>query len=97
MDRKRAQSLPHVVALTPEEAANALARDNENAAIVAWVCRALRQRADSYGFAIQRLVIIAPSPSALEAQRAIALLQTRIGQYCPALPPGPPGRIVAKN
>src|SRR5438093_722788 len=59
MDRKRAQSLPHVVALTPEEAANALARDNENAAIVAWVCRALRQRADSYGFAIQRLVIIA--------------------------------------
>src|SRR5258705_12520687 len=82
MDRKRAQSLAHVRGLTVDEHDNALYRNNENTAIVAWVCRALHQRTASYGFAIERLVIMAPSPSALETQRSITLLQTRIAQYC---------------
>jgi hypothetical protein len=93
MDRKRAQSLAHVEGLLPDEEANALARNNENTAIIEWVCRALQQRAASYAFAIERLVITAPSPVALETQRSLTLLQTRIAQYCPA-PPPPRGRIV---
>ncbi len=36
----------------------------------------------SYRFALERLVIAVPSPSAAEADRAIALLQTRRDQYC---------------
>ena len=54
-----------------------IARNNENAAIVAWVCRALKERVASYRYALERLVIAVPSSSAAEADRAIALLATR--------------------
>jgi hypothetical protein len=96
MDRKRAQSLAHVRGLMVDEHDNALYRNNENMAIIAWVCRALHLRTSSYGFALERLVIMAPSPAAVDTQRSITLLQTRIAQYCPP-PPGPPGRIVRKS
>ena len=40
-------------------------------AIVAWVCRALKERIASYRFALERLVIAVPSAGAAEADRAI--------------------------
>src|SRR5262249_39100314 len=61
IDRKRARSLVHVSGLTPAEAANALARNNENTAVIAWVCRSLDARAAAYRYALERLVIAAPS------------------------------------
>ena len=82
--------------LRVDEHANALYRNNENTAIVAWVCRALHARTSAYRYALERLVIAAPSPAAADTQRAITLLQMRIAQYCPP-PPGPPGRIVRKS
>jgi hypothetical protein len=95
MDRKRAQALGHVPTLPPE-ADNALWRNNENSAIVAWVCVALIDRSDSYTFANERLVITVPSPMALDAQRSVTLMRTRINQYCP--PPGPgPGRVAVSK
>jgi hypothetical protein len=85
-DQKRALALGYVAGstgLTVEEAHNARARNNENTAIIAWVCRSLKQRAGSYRFALERLVIVAPSPNAAEGDRSLGLLQTRIGTYCP--------------
>jgi len=82
MDRKRAKSLAVVSSLTLPEHDNALFRNNENTAIVAGVCRALAERADAYGYAFERLVIVTPSPTAVEAERALAMLRSRIGVYC---------------
>jgi hypothetical protein len=86
LDRRRAASLGYVAGssgLSEVEAGNALSRNNENLAIVAWVCRSLQVRAASYRFALERLVIRTPSSNAAEVDRSLILLQTRIGAYCP--------------
>jgi hypothetical protein len=41
----------------------------------------LAERAASYKIALERLVIAAPSPVAVEAERSLTLLQQRIGAY----------------
>jgi hypothetical protein len=82
MDRRRTQSLTHVSDLNEREHANVLARKRENAAIVAWVCRALRWRIASYRYALERLVIAVPSQTAAEADRAIGQLATQVAQSC---------------
>ena len=86
-DGRRAQALGYVArstGVTDTEANNALRRNNENTAIVDWVCRSLRQRAASYRYALERMIIVAPSPNAAEGDRSLALLESRIGTYCPA-------------
>jgi hypothetical protein len=82
MDRRRKESLVHVSHLSPREGANAVLRNKENAAIIAWVCVALKERVSSYRYALERLVIAVPSSGAAEADRAVSLLATRIGEYC---------------
>jgi hypothetical protein len=82
IDRRRAQSLTHVTNLNERERGNALARIRENAAIVGWVCRALKDRVASYRYALERLVIAVPSQSAAETDSAVTLLATRVAQYC---------------
>jgi hypothetical protein len=82
MDRRRKESLVHVSNLNPRERANALARNQENAAIVAWVCAALKDRVGAYRYALERLVVAVPSTAAVEADRSISYLATQLGQYC---------------
>jgi hypothetical protein len=82
MDRKRVMSLGHVSGLSTAEYNNAVARTQENVAIVRWVCHCLHERAAGYRFAIERLVISTPSPSAAEAERSLNYLQMRIARYC---------------
>ena len=45
-------------------AVNARRRNDENALVIAWVCRSLAERVTSYRFALERLVIGLPSPDA---------------------------------
>jgi hypothetical protein len=95
MDRRRAESLGYVAAssgVSEAESKDALSRNNENTAIVEWVCRSLRERAVSYRFALERLVISAPSSNAAEGERSLTLLQTRTDGYCPTAP-----AVVAKG
>jgi len=82
MDRRRKESFVHVSNLDPREKGNAIARTKENAAIIAWVCVALKERVMSYRYALERLVVAVPSSGAADADSAIALLQTRREQYC---------------
>jgi hypothetical protein len=82
MDKRRDQSLALVSDLNPRERGNAIARNRENAAVIGWVCVALKQRFISYRYALERLVIAVPSPGAAEADRAVTLLATRLGGYC---------------
>ena len=65
----------------PEEHANTLQRINENHNIVLWVQQSLVERARSYRVALERMVIAAPSPVAVEAERSLTLLQQRIDGY----------------
>ena len=81
MDRKRGQSLSYVSGLTNEEYDNTVSRIRENEAIVRWVQESVQERATSYQLALQRLVIAAPSPMAVEAERALMLLQQRANSY----------------
>jgi hypothetical protein len=100
IDNRRARSLVHVSGLTAAEEANALARNNENIAVIAWVCRSLDARAAAYRYALERLVIAAPSTAAGEAERSLAMLQMRIAQYCRGAGAGhgaPASGIVAKG
>jgi hypothetical protein len=79
MDRKRQQSMAYVSRATPQDKANAVQRMKENSAIVRWVQRSLQERVESYRTALERLVISAPAPVSVEAERALTLLQQRIG------------------
>jgi hypothetical protein len=95
MDGRRAESLGYVAGssgVSEAESNDALSRNNENTAIVAWVCRSLRERAGSYRFALERLVISAPSSNAVEGERSLTLLRTRTDGYCPTAP-----AVVAKG
>jgi hypothetical protein len=77
IDRRREQSLAHVPVVSAAEVANALSRVGENALTVGWVQRSLVERAAAYRFALERLVIIAPSPMAVEVERSLTMLQAR--------------------
>ncbi len=81
MDRKREKSLAYVSNLTVEERDNTLQRIAENRNIVRWVDESLRERAESYAVALERMVIAAPSPVAVEAERSLTLLRQRIAGY----------------
>ena len=80
LDRKRAQSFRYVSGPTPAELGNATARIAENELVVGWVQHALAERAAAYCFALQRLVIATPAPMAVEAERSLTLLHTRIAE-----------------
>lgn len=80
MDRKRDQSLFYVSGLQPSELAQAKERIFENGRIIARVHLALDERVACYRFALERLVISAPSPAAVQAERALVELQRRILQ-----------------
>jgi hypothetical protein len=81
MDRKRERSLAYVTGLTEEERVNTLNRIEENRNIVRWVQGSLRERAASFQIALERLVIAAPSPVAVEAERALLLLNQHLNAY----------------
>jgi hypothetical protein len=80
LDRKRTESFRYVSGLTPPEAGNANARNAENQLVVGWVQRSLVERSEAYCFALQRLVIATPAPMAVEVERSLTLLNTRIAE-----------------
>jgi hypothetical protein len=82
MDGKRHASLAHVTALTEYERKNALRRMRENGLIIDWVRWSLRQRAVSFRTALERVVIAIPSPTAVEAERALTQLRQLIALNC---------------
>jgi len=87
IDGKRRKSMFYVSALSDSERANAIRRMDENAAIVAMVRRSLAQRASSYRFALERLVIVTPDPRAAAVEQSLTTLQAKIVSYSIHLPP----------
>jgi hypothetical protein len=95
MDRKRVASLDHIANAIAAERDNAARRNRENGAVIAWVCRALPQRAASYRFALERLVVSVPSPASVDAEQAIGLLKRQALLHC-QVEPAARGRMVAR-
>jgi hypothetical protein len=85
LDRKREKSLAFISDPIPWEFANAARRVRENALVVQWTQNALHERVAAYRFALERLVITAPSAQAVAVERSLTLLKTRIAQL-PQLP-----------
>lgn len=87
IDGKREKSLGYIPVLSGPEIANAQARIGENYLVVSWVQQSLSERAASYRFALERLLIAAPSQAAVEVERSLSLLQTRIAASALVAPP----------
>lgn len=78
IDRRREATR---VALGPEAApGNAQARIAENLLIIAWVQQSLADKASSYRYALERLVVATPAPMATEVERSLTLLSQRIAE-----------------
>jgi hypothetical protein len=78
IDRKREKSLTHVSVLSEAEIVNARSRVSENLLTIGWVQRSLADRMASYRFALERLIVVVPSPMAIEVERSLSLLQAQI-------------------
>ena len=81
IDIKRQKSLGYVSDLNKKERVNALRRVRENAHVIEIVRQSLSDRVASYRFALERLVIVSPSPLAVETERSINLLENHIARY----------------
>jgi hypothetical protein len=77
IDIRRNKALGRITDLSPRENADAQARIRENVLVVQWAQQSVKQRAASYRWALQRLVIQAPDPMAAEVDRLIAELARR--------------------
>ncbi len=86
MDDKRRKSFAYIPDLKKRERVEATRRMRENELIVSWVCSSLDQRAAAYRFALERLVIMTPTPLAVDTELAIKEMKARLAQYAPALP-----------
>ena len=80
IDVRREQSLAFVSRLQPAERINAKSRVAENKLVVAWVQCSIAQRAASYRFALERLVIETPTPMAVEVERSLKLMEQSAAQ-----------------
>lgn len=80
LDNKRAQSLNYIPDLSEKARAHAFSRIAENQLTVAWVQHSLHQRVEAYRYALERLVVVYPSPMAVEVERALNRLRLEIGE-----------------
>jgi hypothetical protein len=93
IDARRRKALVHIREMSPFEQENAGKRMAENAAIVAMVRGSLERRASSYQFALERLVIVTPSPQAVEAERLLGQLKGKMAFYRKWAPTGRGDRV----
>src|SRR5690349_9636034 len=81
IDQKRLKSLDYVSGLGKLERQNALRRVRENAHVVDLVRMSLSDRIAAYHFALERLVVVVPATTAVEAERLLNGLQYQIARY----------------
>lgn len=85
-DRVRAASLSYVSGPTPAEVEAVNARNGTNNALIRKVQGAMRWRVANYRYAMERLIMAAPSHQGVTAERAVAEYERRIREI-PLLPP----------
>jgi hypothetical protein len=73
-DHARLRSLAFVHDLTQDQVADASARVIENRCLIAWVRAELRERTDSYRYALEHAFIAMPQEQAAETERSVKAL-----------------------
>jgi hypothetical protein len=86
MDRKRRKAFHYIAVASEGERLDAARRSNENAAIIAEVRGSLEARVDAYKFALERLVLMTPSPQAAQAELMLNQLKSGIARYSNGAP-----------
>ncbi|MDP2298675.1 MAG: hypothetical protein Q8M24_24830 [Pseudolabrys sp.] len=81
IDEKRRKSLAYITDIHPKERENALRRIRENAAIIAMVQTRLSHRVAGYRYALERLVVMTPSPQAVDVERTLTQYERQIAHY----------------
>jgi hypothetical protein len=81
IDEKRRKSLAYISDIQPKERDTALQRIRENASLVSLVRTKLTQRVTAYHFALERLILMTPSPQAVEVERSINELRAKLEYY----------------
>lgn len=85
-DRVRERSLGRTADLTLKERENAIGRIEENRLLIWTVQKSMRERADIYRYALERLVIQTPDDAAIGAERELLALETDLGIIGPPPP-----------
>jgi len=81
VDQKRRKSLAYISDLSPKQREHALRRVRENASLVSLVSAKMEQRVKGYRYALERLVVVTPSPQAIEVERSLNQMQAQIVRY----------------
>jgi len=81
IDQKRRKSLACIFGLSQSEQVSALRRIRENALLVSLVRAKLAQRVTGYRFALERLVVMIPSPQAVEVERSLNQIKDQLARY----------------
>jgi hypothetical protein len=89
LDGKRLRSIRYLSVISPAELAAVDQRVAENHGVFAAARAAALDRAASYRFAMERLVIAQPSPMAVEAERTLRDLERRLAGVVPIVARAP--------
>jgi hypothetical protein len=81
LDTKRRKSMAFVRGLSENEKNESAIRVRENARVVSLVSASMNRRVASYRYALERFVIMIPSPQAADAERVLKQLQALIAYY----------------
>jgi hypothetical protein len=81
MDNKRRRAFAYISVTSGGERVEAERRVNENAAIIGRVRVSMEQRIASYRFALERLIIMAPSSQAAQVELMINQLRDTLARY----------------
>ena len=92
-DAVRTKSLQFVSRLAGDKYELALARIAENRTLVDRVYDHFRQRIASYRYALECLIVLTPSPNAVEAERALFVLEDRLKRMTSPAPVAAGGLI----
>lgn len=87
LDRARLDALARIPDVTPHERSQAEARVDENAMVIGWVHGALERRAETYRYALERLVIETPDDAAVGAENALLMLEAHLRELRGWSPP----------
>ena len=85
-DRVRERSMMRTPDLTAEEREEAIGRIEENKRLIWTVHKSMRERAGTYRYALERLVIETPDDAAIDAEQELLALESELGAMGP--PPG---------
>lgn len=94
-DGVRQKSFRFVTSALYDKIETAQWRINENRVLIAEVHRRFRERIASYRYALETLLVMTPSPAAVEAERILHLLEERFARIT-APAPVPAGILVRK-